>query len=98
MQAAVDTLVHLLALHVTPADAHDRAQVADLAAAVQRLTGQHVELGFVDQGYTGDTPAQAAAAHGIRLEVIKHTEAKPGSSCSPDGGDRKSTRLNSSHG
>ena len=49
-----------------------------MAAAVQRITGQYVEVGFVDQGYTGDTPAQAAAAHGIRLEVIKHTEAKRG--------------------
>ena len=78
MHAAVDTLGHLLALHVTPANEQDRAQVGDLAAAVQRITGQHVEVGFVDQGYTGDTPAQAAAAHGIRLDVIKHTEAKRG--------------------
>ena len=78
VHAAVDTLGHLLALHVTPADAQDRAQVADVAAAVQVITGQHVVVGYVDQGYTGDAPAQAAAAHGIRLEVIKHTEAKRG--------------------
>jgi len=78
VHAAVDTLGHLLALHVTPANEQDRAQVAVLATAVQRITGQHVEVGFVDQGYTGDTPAAAAAAHGIRLEVIKHTEAKRG--------------------
>jgi hypothetical protein len=31
-----------------------RAQVGDLAAAVQEVTGQSVELAFVDQGYTGD--------------------------------------------
>jgi transposase len=78
VHAAVDTLGHLLALHVTPADAQDRAQVAQLAAAVQALTGQHVTLGFVDQGYTGDAAAAAAAAEGITLEVIKHTEAKRG--------------------
>ena len=78
VHAAVDTLGHLLALHVTPADAQDRAQVGALAAAVQDLTGQHVTLGYVDQGYTGADPAEAAAAHGIRLEVIKHTEAKRG--------------------
>src|SRR5580704_3740298 len=78
VHAAVDTLGHLLALHVTPADAQDRAQVAQLAAAVQVVTGQHVVLGYVDQGYTGDAPAEAAAGHGIRLEVIKHTEAKRG--------------------
>jgi len=78
VHAAVDTLGHLLALHVTPADAQDRAQVADLAIAVQRITGEHVVLGYVDQGDTGDAPAQAAAAQGIRLEVIKHAEAKRG--------------------
>lgn len=78
VHAAVDTLGHLLALCVTPADAQDRAQVAALAAQVQAVTGQHVTLGYVDQGYTGADPAQAAAAHGIHLEVVKHTEAKRG--------------------
>jgi transposase len=37
-----------------------------------------VEVAFVDQGYTGDEPAQAAQAEGIRLEVIKQSEAKKG--------------------
>jgi len=78
VHAAVDTLGHLLALHVTPANEQDRAQVGVLAAAVQVITGQQVSLGYVDQGYTGETAADAAAAHGIRLEVIKHTEAKRG--------------------
>ena len=32
----------------------------------------------MDQGYTGPPPAEAAAQHGIRLEVVKHTEAKRG--------------------
>lgn len=36
---AVDTLVHLLALHVTPANEQDRATVRELAAAVQEVTG-----------------------------------------------------------
>src|SRR5258708_14823755 len=75
---AVDTLGYLLALHVTPANEQDRAQVGKLAAAVQEETGQHVELAFVDQGYTGDEPAQAARVHGIRLEVVKLPEAKHG--------------------
>ena len=78
VHAAVDTLGHLLALHVTPANEQDRAQVGTLAAAVQDITGQHVALGYVDQGYTGADPAAAAATHGIRLEVVKHTEAKRG--------------------
>jgi transposase len=75
---AVDTLGHLLALHITPADEQDRAQVGELAAAVQEVTGHHVELAFVDQGYTGDEPAQAAQEQGMRLEVIKLPQAKRG--------------------
>jgi transposase len=76
--AAVDTLGHLLALVVTPADAQDRAQVADLAAQVQEATGEAVEVAFVDQGYTGEEPAADAAAAGIRLEVVKLPAAKRG--------------------
>ena len=75
---AVDTLGHLLALHVTPAAEQDRARVGPLAEAVQAVTGGSVELAYVDQAYTGDEPAGAAAAHGIRLEVVKHTEPKRG--------------------
>lgn len=78
IHAAVDTLGYLLAVLVTPADAQDREQVAALAAAVQEATGQTVELAFVDQHYTGEKPAAAAAEHGIRLEVIKLAEAKHG--------------------
>ncbi len=75
---AVDTLGHLLALHVTAADEQDRAQVGQLAQQVQDLTGQTVEVAFVDQGYTGDQSAQDAAQHGIRLEVVKLPDVKRG--------------------
>ncbi len=78
VHAAVDTLGHLLALHVTAADQQDRAQVETLAAAVQEITGQNVELAYVDQGYTGENAAEAAEKHGVQLEVVKHTEAKRG--------------------
>lgn len=78
VHAAVDTLGHLLALHVTPADEQDRAQVEKLAQAVQQITDNSVELAYVDQGYTGENAKQAANAHGIQLEVVKHTEAKRG--------------------
>lgn len=78
VHAAVDTLGHLLALVVTPANEDERTQVGALAAAVQEVTGQTVEVAFVDQGYTGDEPAAAAATHGIRLEVVKLPEAKRG--------------------
>ena len=75
---AVDTLGHLLALTVTPADHGDREQVAALAEQVQQVTGSSVELAYVDQGYTGLNAAGAAGQHGIRLEVVKHPMAKRG--------------------
>ena len=75
---AVDTMGHLLALHVTPADEQDRAQVAILSEAVQQATGESVELAYVDQGYTGDDPEGDAASYGIELEVVKLPEAKKG--------------------
>ena len=76
--AAVDTLGNLLAMVVTPADEPERAQVAELAERVQQVTGEQVELAYVDQGYTGAEPAEAAAAHGIHLEVVKLPETKRG--------------------
>jgi transposase len=75
---AIDTLGHLLALHVTPANAQDRDQGAALVAAVQDATGETVEIAFVDQGYTGDVPKQAATDHGIDLAVVKQPKAKRG--------------------
>ena len=75
---AVDTLGYLLTLLVTPADEQDRAQVKALAERIQAATGEMVEVGFVDQGYTGPNPAADAAARGIRLEVVKHPGARHG--------------------
>lgn len=53
-------------------------KVERLAEEVQQITGRSVELAYVDQGYTGQSAAEAAAQHGIRLQVVKHTEAKRG--------------------
>jgi transposase len=78
LHLAVDTLGHLLALHVTPANAEDRGEVERLAQAVQSATGQSVDLAYVDQGYTGERAANAARQHGIELEVVKLPEAKKG--------------------
>jgi len=75
---AVDTLGYLLTLLVTPANEQERAQVAQLAEQIQQVTGESVEIAFVDQGYTGDDAAQAAAQQGIELVVVKLPEAKRG--------------------
>ena len=66
LHMAVDTLGHLLALHVTPANADDRAQVERLAKAVQVATDDSVEIAFVDQGYTGHGRAPARPRTGGR--------------------------------
>jgi transposase len=78
LHLAVDTLGHLLALHVTPADVDDRAEVGKLAEAIQDVTGENVTLAYVDQGYTGEKAAAAARAQGIELQVVKLPEAKRG--------------------
>lgn len=75
---AVDTLGHLLALKVTPANESERAQVGALAEAVQAATEGNVELSYVDQGYTGPNPQEEAAQQGIQLIVIKLAAAKRG--------------------
>jgi transposase len=78
VHAAVDTLGHLLALKVTAANQQDREQVEALAQAVQQVTGENVQLAYVDQGYTGQRASEAAQKHGIKLEVVKLKEAKKG--------------------
>ena len=78
VHAAVNTLGHLLALHVTPANEQEREYVGELAETVQEVTGESVALAYVDQGYTGERPATEAQTHGMRLEVVKYEEAKRG--------------------
>ena len=75
---AVDTLGHLLAVHVTAASEQDRAQVTALAEQLQEATGESVSLAYVDQGYTGQSAADAAEEQGIALEVVKLPQAKRG--------------------
>jgi transposase len=75
---AVDTLGHLLALYVTPANEQDRDQVAKLAQSVQEATGLNVDIAYVDQGYTGEAAQEQAQDFCMQLVVVKHTEAKKG--------------------
>lgn len=74
----VDTLGLLLTLHVTPANEQERAQVGLLSEQIQRITGDSVQIAFVDQGYTGEDAQRDAAQYGIHLEVVKLPEAKHG--------------------
>jgi transposase len=68
----------LLAAHVTAANEQERAQVKELAQAVQEVTQNSVEVAFADQGYTGPLPEKEAKEAGIELIVIKLPEAKKG--------------------
>jgi transposase len=83
VHAAVDTLGNLLALKITTANEQERAQVAELAAKVQEVTGGTVEITYVDQGYTGDDASHDADQAGIKLTVVKHKEAKRGFALRP---------------
>ena len=74
----VDTLGHLLALHVTPANASERDQVELLAKEVQDVTGEQVTTLYADQGYTGRDAAADAKAHGMELVVVGLKEARRG--------------------
>jgi transposase len=78
VHAAVDTLGNLLALAVTAANEQDRAQVATLATQVQDVTGGTITLAYADQGYTGASAAEQAQQASIKLEIVKHHEAKRG--------------------
>jgi transposase len=75
---AVDTLGHLLTLFVTPANEQDRHQVEELAQKIQEVTGDTVELAYVDQGYTGEDAKEAAEKYSIKLEVVKLAETRQG--------------------
>src|SRR5688572_21142110 len=75
---ATDTMGNPLALTVSPADEQDRAHVEELSEKTQIATKNGVEKAWVDQGYTGKPAAQAAAQHGIELEVVQVDGIKGG--------------------
>ncbi|WP_414653845.1 transposase [Hymenobacter sp.] len=75
---AVDTLGHLLAAAVTPANEQDRAQVGALAEEVPVASGQGVALADADRGHTGEVPAHAAEQHDIDPRGVKLGRTKRG--------------------
>lgn len=75
---AVDTLGHLLALKVTPANEGDLEQVAVLAEEVQQVASNTVEIAYVDRAIPAPMPPKLPNSTGLRLEVVKHPMAKRG--------------------
>src|ERR1700691_1873440 len=86
LHLAVDTLGHLLALHVTPADVGDRAEVARLAQAIQEATNESVTLAYVDQGYTGENTAKPPRRTASRSRSSNCPRPSAASCCSRDDG------------
>ncbi|GLR89605.1 hypothetical protein GCM10007857_63190 [Bradyrhizobium iriomotense] len=86
LHLAVDTLGHLLALHVTPANADDRAEVGRIAKAIQAETDESVEIAFADQGYTGES--QQLLQRNMASSSISSNCQKPSAAlcCCPDDG------------
>jgi transposase len=78
LHLAVDTLGHLLATVVSPANVQDRAVVAELCAEMQAEVGGTINTIFADQGYTGAVPEEEVAQEGINLVVVKHPKPKRG--------------------
>ncbi len=81
VHAAVDTLGHLLALHVTPVNEQDRDQVAQLAQGIQEATGLNVEVAYVDQSYTGEVAQEQAHDHCMELVVVNTRKQRKALSC-----------------
>lgn len=75
---AVDTLGHLLNVVVTPANEQERTQVGEPGERVQQVTGQTVQIGFVDQGYTGEDAGYEAAVRDIDLQVVTKPAGQKG--------------------
>ena len=67
-----------LALTVPPANEDERTQVETLAAQGQAVTGEQVEIAFVESGSTGPQPAASAAEHGMEVILVKTPQAKRG--------------------
>ena len=84
---AVDTLGHLLALHVTPASAQEREQVTILAEAVQETTGQTRRGGLRRSGLyrTGRSRRGGPARH-RRWSSSSLIRRNAALSCCPGGG------------
>ena len=53
-------MAELLAPHMASVREQDRGQIEKLAAEFQQIVGNHVELAWVDRGYTEEAARNAA--------------------------------------
>lgn len=63
---------------IISANEQERDQAGEHCQRVLEITGQTVQLGFVDKGYTGEDAEYATAVHGISLQVIKKPAGQTG--------------------
>jgi transposase len=68
----------LLEVTVTAANVHDSRAAPDLLKEFLAEPGRRLELVWVDSAYQGRELADAFAAHGVRVEVVKRTDGAKG--------------------
>jgi hypothetical protein len=72
VHAAVDTLDHLLALHVTQPMGRTAPRSAALPARFRTSLANTLSWPMWIKGTRGRWPKRRPAKHGIRIEVVKH--------------------------
>jgi transposase len=68
----------LLEVTVTPANVHDSKAAPELIDAFMAEPGRLLELVWVDSAYQGQELADAFAAHGVKVQVVKRTDGTKG--------------------
>lgn len=74
---AVDSVGNLLAVEVTPADVQDRELAPELLEQVNDVEPT-VTLALVDGAYNGEEIETASRQTGIRVEMVKRNDDRPG--------------------
>src|SRR5258708_14478550 len=82
----VDTLGLVLALHGTPANKLERAQVGLLGQQVQDITGDSVEIAFVDQAIPVHKPTKLLLNMAFTWKSSNCRRPSTAWSCCPDAG------------
>lgn len=73
-----DTLGLLLEVTVTPANVHDSKAAPELIEAFMAEPGRMLKLVWADSAYQGEALAQAFAAHGVEVEIVRRSDGSKG--------------------